>query len=240
MYEAKLIEVLFPHLAGVCVDRVEDEGGGVRVDARASGLGATCPLCGVESVSVHSRYQRQLVDLPVSGRAVRILLTVRRFFCRNSDCARRTFVEQVEDLTLRRRRRSVGLLALLAKVGLALAGRAGARLAAAMAVLVSRMTLLRGVSWRLLPSAANEHVLGVTRDGCRSPGWSGRRARSRAGLGGGPGRRGVVLSEEGWPARVVDNVQQGCDVLRGGHVVDQVPVGVAVRPVQLPSVGAVA
>jgi hypothetical protein len=50
----------------------------------------------------------------------------------------------------------------------------------------------------------------------------------------------MALAEEGGSARVVDDLQQGCDVRRGGYVVDQVPAGVAVGPVQLPSVGAVA
>jgi len=47
---------------------------------------------------------------------------------------------------------------------------------------------------------------------------------------------GVVLSEEGRLARVVDDLQRGCDVCGGGPVVDHLPAG----PVQPPSVEAVA
>jgi hypothetical protein len=57
-------------------------------------------------------------------------LTVRRFFCDHIDCTARTFVEQVPGLTERNARRSIGLHGALAAIGLALAGRAGARLAA--------------------------------------------------------------------------------------------------------------
>jgi hypothetical protein len=78
---------------------------------------------------VHSRYQRHLADLPVSGRPVAVWLTVRRFFCDHVDCSACTFVEQVPGFAELHARRSVGLQAALAAVALALAGRAGARLA---------------------------------------------------------------------------------------------------------------
>jgi transposase len=48
----------------------------------------------------------------------------------------------VAGLTARYRRRSVPLLGLLAQIGLALAGRAGARLAAVLGIAVHRSTLL--------------------------------------------------------------------------------------------------
>ncbi|WP_306209193.1 transposase family protein [Actinoplanes sp. RD1] len=53
-----------------------------------------CPACSVSSRRVHSRYQRRLADLPVAGRLVELCLTVRRFFCLNTVCEMRTFVEQ--------------------------------------------------------------------------------------------------------------------------------------------------
>ena len=70
-------------------------------------------------------------------------LTVRRFFCDHVDCSACTFVEQVPGLTERHARRSVGLQGALAAIGLALAGRAGSRLAARLGMAVSRSTLLR-------------------------------------------------------------------------------------------------
>ena len=52
-----------------------------------------CPDCGIKSTRVHSQYQRQLADLPCVGKPVRIIWTVRRFFCDNPKCRRVTFVE---------------------------------------------------------------------------------------------------------------------------------------------------
>ncbi|MEU2036958.1 ISL3 family transposase [Nocardia amamiensis] len=88
-------------------------------------------------------------------------LTVRRFFCRNMSCRCRTFVEQVAGLTERRRRRSAGLLRTLTKIGLALAGRPGARLARTLAIEVSRTTLLRLVRAVPEPPITTPRILGV-------------------------------------------------------------------------------
>lgn len=101
---------------------------------------------------MHSRYHRTVADTAVGGQAVAIRLQVRRFVCARSSCPRRTFAEQVAGLTIRYGRHTVLLRRLLEAVGLALAGRAGARMTRRLAVPTSRMTLLRLV--RALP----EHV----------------------------------------------------------------------------------
>src|SRR5207248_7919929 len=58
---------------------------------------------------------------------------VRRSVCDNAACQAKTFAEQVDGLSRRWSRVSEGLRRMLTTVGLALAGRAGARLAAALA-----------------------------------------------------------------------------------------------------------
>ena len=55
---------------------------------------AFCPKCQVESGAVHSRYNRYPVDLAWADRAVVFNLRVKRFFCRNQGCPKRTFAEQ--------------------------------------------------------------------------------------------------------------------------------------------------
>lgn len=121
----------------------------VQIQARARRSTGICPGCGQRSSRLHSRYRRSLADAPVGGQPVRIVLSVRRFFCPNTGCERRTFAEQIDGLTRRHGRRSVPLRQTLTTIGLFLAGRAGARLARQLAVPVSRMTLLRLV--RSLP-----------------------------------------------------------------------------------------
>jgi transposase len=113
------------------------------------------------SERVHGRYSRELADVPIAGVAATIWLRVRRFICGNADCAVRTFAEQVDGLTRRRLRSTNALRQSFTKIGLALAGRAGARLAAILGMATSRSTLLRLV--RALPDPPDYPVtvLGV-------------------------------------------------------------------------------
>jgi transposase len=103
-----------------------------------------------------------VADGPAGGRPVVIRLAVRRFLCRNRACQTVTFAEQVDGLTGRYLRRSLPLLGLLAQVGLALAGRAGARLAATLGAAAHRTTLLRLVAALPEPGiSAAPPILGV-------------------------------------------------------------------------------
>ena len=102
-----------------------------------------------------------MTDVPVAGRLVRILLRVRRFFCGNPECRRKTFVEQVDGLTRRWSRVSEGLRRMLTTIGLALAGRAGARLAATLGMPTGRDRLLRLVRALPDPPIDDITVLGV-------------------------------------------------------------------------------
>jgi transposase len=89
-------------------------------------------------------------------------LLVRRMFCVNPGCSVVTFAEQVDGLSAPYRRRTLPLLAMLEQVALALAGRAGARLAARLGISVHRTTLLGLV--RALPEPEIKtapRVLGV-------------------------------------------------------------------------------
>jgi transposase len=116
------------------------------MQARSRAGGAACPACGAWSSRVHSGYVRTVAGGPAGGRPVLIRLAVRRFLCRNPACQNVTFAGQVEGLTGRYLRRSLPVPGLLAQVGLALAGRAGARLAATLGAAAHRTTLLRLVA----------------------------------------------------------------------------------------------
>jgi transposase len=118
-------------------------GKSVRIRAKTVCPEAACPACGVVSRRVHSRYERRLSDTAIAGRETLIHLRVRRFFCGNQGCVKKTFAEQVPGLTTRHGRRTMGLAGVLRAVALALGGRAGARLAGRLAASVSRMTLIR-------------------------------------------------------------------------------------------------
>jgi transposase len=67
----------------------------VRLIVASTGSPAACPVCGVLSRRVHSRYERHLDDLPWGALAVRLTLRVRRFFCSERACERRVFTERL-------------------------------------------------------------------------------------------------------------------------------------------------
>ncbi|MFD9651481.1 transposase family protein [Streptomyces mirabilis] len=98
---SQLRERLFPSVSGVAVVDVHTDGEVIRIKARCTPTGATCPDCGQWTARVHSSYLRFPVDLPTAGRRAQLALRVRRFFCGTAACQRRTFVEQVPGLTRR-------------------------------------------------------------------------------------------------------------------------------------------
>jgi transposase len=110
---------------------------------------------------VHSRYQRRLADAPIAGRPVELRVRVRRFFCDNTGCGARTFAEQPDELTVTRARRTSVLARMLTTIAVALAGRAGARLAARLGMPTSRDSLLRLLRGLDDPQATALPVLGV-------------------------------------------------------------------------------
>nr|BFD87019.1 hypothetical protein StreXyl84_64200 [Streptomyces sp. Xyl84] len=99
---------------------------------------------------------RRLADRPLGGRRVLLRLRVRRFFCDNGLCSRRTMAEQVPNLTARYRRRTTALARMVQAIGLAVGARAGARLAGCLPVRTSRDVILGEL--RRLPDPASAHV----------------------------------------------------------------------------------
>jgi transposase len=131
------------------------------IQLRYTASQAECRACGYLSGRVHSRRQRKPSDLPLAGRNVQFSLQIRRFFCDNAGCAKRTFAEQVPSLLPFRARRTVRQTELLTEQAFALGGEAGARTLAKMGVTVSPDTLLRLISKTPLPLHETPRVLGV-------------------------------------------------------------------------------
>lgn len=133
----------------------------VRVEARATARRAVCPRCGCWSDRIHGSYLRFPRDLPAVGKFVVMSLRVRRFVCMEGSCPRKTFTDQVSGLTRRFSRRTERLRSTLVSVGLALAGRAGAKMAEAFGTPASRNTLLRLITSLPDPASATPRVVGV-------------------------------------------------------------------------------
>ena len=155
------LEMLLPHLAGVVAEAGELKDGRLRIWAHSGTDGANCRRCGQFSERVHSRYLRRLADAPVGGHPVALWLGVRRFFCGNAGCKAVTFAEQFEGLTSPRARRTPPLARMLTAIGLALAGRAGTRLASELDLPATRTAMLRLVMALPDPEAGAVTIVGI-------------------------------------------------------------------------------
>lgn len=154
-------ELLLPSVGDVVVLSVDVNITMVHVDVCCTAAGAECTGCGTWSSRVHGSYLRFPADVPSAGRNVVLRLRVRRFTCPKAVCGRRTFVEQIPGLTRWHGQRTERLRSMLAAIGLALAGRAGARLTGVLGVSVSRSTVLRLVDALPEPEVPAPRVVGV-------------------------------------------------------------------------------
>ena len=110
---------------------------------------------------MHSRYRRRPADLPSLGSRVRVDLVVRRFYCGNTACARRTFSERLPELVMPRARRTCRLTEAQGQVGAFLGGEGGARLLSRLAMPASADTVLRLVRRLPLPEPEPARVVAV-------------------------------------------------------------------------------
>jgi len=98
-----MIFLFFPSLAIEHITTTEE---GIIVLVSLTTEASFCPVCQHNASRIHSRYQRTLQDLPSSGLPVQLRLHVRRFFCDNASCSRKTFAEAVSDVAARYARKT--------------------------------------------------------------------------------------------------------------------------------------
>lgn len=66
---------------GFIVERFDVVADQVRATVRSAQAHGRCPSCGTASRRVQSRYRRRASALPIAGRRVDLVVTVRRFRC---------------------------------------------------------------------------------------------------------------------------------------------------------------
>lgn len=144
MYSSKKLPMtLLPKVPGLTLEDLGIDTDMVSLSVASTRPSASCPVCDQTSAKLHSHYLRTLADLPWSGRAVRLLLRVRRFRYSSPECPRRIFAERLPDLVEPYARKTVRLYEDLELVGFALGGESGARLIARLGMAASPSTLVR-------------------------------------------------------------------------------------------------
>lgn len=155
------MQQLYP-VPGCVVECVGAEAEGSTVlRVRAASDQACCPTCHTVSRAPHSTYIRRPADLPSLGRCVRLEVIVRRFYCAEPTCARRTLAERLPSLLDVHARRTRRLAAAQRAVAIEVGAEAGARLTAQLAMPVSADSLLRLIRRAPLPTRRTPQVLGV-------------------------------------------------------------------------------
>lgn len=101
---------------------------------------------------MHSRYHRDVHDLSILGKEVFLTLEVRMFFCKNSDCTKKTFAEQPGNEIFRYRRRTRRCETAVIRQGLSVSSGMANKLLSFSGIVLSRSTILRDLH-RLCPPA---------------------------------------------------------------------------------------
>ena len=152
--------IIFPDLSDIEVEGVEIAEA-ITLTLRTMSPTALCPSCGTASSRIQSRYTRTVRDLPSLGRPIRLLIHVRRFFCRENTCTRKIFAERLSELCHPHAQRTKRLQEALHQLGLAVGGQAGADLASELGISGSRDTILRLLHHLPVPVPPEPHVIGL-------------------------------------------------------------------------------
>jgi transposase len=162
---------LLPLSDGLLIERIDANETTLTVSVVATAASAVCPLCACSSERIHSLYTRRIADLPCGGRQVKLVLSVRKFFCGTPTCRRKIFTERVPDLVQPWARVTNRLLAALQALGLATSAQVSERLAPRSGMKVAAPTLLRCVRTLPDPPVTDVQMVGIDD-------WSMRRSQS--------------------------------------------------------------
>ena len=133
----------------------------ITLTLRTTSPTASCPSCGTQSSQIQSRYTRTLRDLPSGGRPIRLIMHVRRFFCKKRTCTQKIFVERLPALCHPHAQRTKQLQEALCRLGLRGGGQAGADTASELGISGSRDTILRLLRQSQPSARAEPHVIGL-------------------------------------------------------------------------------
>ena len=136
--------------------------GSIQVSAESKVQSARCPNCAEESKDLHSHYSRYPVDLAWSEWPVVIHLNVKRFFCRNSACPKRTFAECFPNLVASYARRTQRVTAKQQRIAVNINAKVSEQLLRLDQIGISDTTIVNRLIRALPdPNPSSVRVLGV-------------------------------------------------------------------------------
>lgn len=152
---------LLPLPAGLeitSISMVEQE---LHIRVTSNRLNSLCPLCSIPSSAIHSYYRRKPLELPCVGQTVRLLLSVKKFFCRVASCPRKIFTERLPELIEPSSRLTTRLRTIVQAICVTFNAKGGARLGEQLGISLSRKTLLHSLHLMPTPPVGNVKVVGI-------------------------------------------------------------------------------
>lgn len=156
-----MLDFLLPDVPGLVLTKIHYGPERLLLFITTISTQADCPLCHAASDKVHSYYPRRIADLPWADFKIEFLLQTRRFYCTNPRCLRLTFSQRLGSSISAYARRTQRQTNQLHSIGLALGGKAGARMAKSLKIPVSPDTILNLVRQLPLPATEGVRVLGI-------------------------------------------------------------------------------
>lgn len=133
----------------------------LQVRVTSNRMSSLCPLCSTPSSAIHSYYRRKPLELPCTGKSVRVLLSVKKFFCRVASCPRKVFTERLPELIEPSSRLTTRLRTMVQAICAAFNAKGGTRLGAQLGIHVSRMTFLHSLHLLPTPRVGNVKAVGI-------------------------------------------------------------------------------
>jgi transposase len=161
---------LFPLPEGLEMTSISETAEELLLRVSSHRSSSLCPQCSTPSSAIHSSYRRHPRDLPCVGRPIRLVLTVRKFFCRNPDCSGKVFTERLPDFLEVSSRLTKRLRTSVQEIGFAICGKGGERLSDKLGMPISDASMLWSLFLVPLPEIGQVRVVGVDD-------WSWRRGK---------------------------------------------------------------
>jgi len=113
------------------------------VELKSKTKSQTCSKCGRESSQYHSTYMRKIIDLPILGKSVILLVTAYKYYCHNNNCDQKVFCEELSGFTGKRRRMTARCEDLVKTIALNTSCEAASMICKHMGVPISGDTIIR-------------------------------------------------------------------------------------------------
>ncbi len=150
---------LLPLPDGLEITSISETEHELLVRVTSNRMSSPCPVCSAPSFSIHSYYCRKPFELPCTGRSIRLLLSVKKFFCRMASCPRKIFTERLPELIEPSSRLTTRLRTLVQTICAAFNAKGSACLGEQLGIHFTRETFLR--SLHLLPTPPVDSVKAV-------------------------------------------------------------------------------